>query len=234
MKRVLMYFLKSLVSPLSLFIVWVYGLKPFSILSDIFKWEIKAAKPEIIKGGIDVAVLLFLINLLGKLLLYLRELIYKYTPSVKISIINPKDPDKSNFILCEPGGELNSIKAQVEIDYKNTFGKFISTFGKEQYLEFYWNYEWVSINFNSIVKGENIKDGVWKCKVANTLPKNQFDTSLDIPMYISIDHDQVKKGYITSNLILCTKVKDNHLFLSWLSRKFIFYEVTPLTIKLSI
>jgi hypothetical protein len=232
MRKFLVSLIDLLTAPLSLFLVWVYGFKPFSYLYNKYNLNPGTAIPDTIQSGIDVAVSLFLLKVIGKFLNLVNDNIKRYRPTLLINIINPRDPEHSSIINCDVGGSLKRVNVCIEVDYKNKIGRFLATFGLEHVIELYWLDSLLTLQINSSFTGE-FSEGYWKYNLSKFLSQEQYDTKVEIPVYLTVNHGEIKKSYITPK----TKIAARNQILggcaTFLSNLFTNKNFTCLTIKIN-
>lgn len=242
LSSVISYIWSKSVTIIALFSVWIFKFDPYSYINNIFHFDIEATNQETVKGAINLAILIFVYDICGKLISLtgtkLLEIVgLKNKVEVSIKISDPTDPDDCEKIKYTFGSTLKKVELHAKIDYKRNFLKKVVTWGREHFIEIHWNEQWLTLEIDED-KAKDLngikENGVWKFGISNMLTIEQLDTIFRMPIYFTVNrNDTIRKGYINAKLTTNHKRKINRSLCSITTALIMDKEIKSLEIILT-
>ncbi|SFA75402.1 hypothetical protein SAMN05216312_101294 [Cohnella sp. OV330] len=135
MIKTIKFLLSVLITPLALFFVWVLNFHPYSLLAKHFHWTIHSKNPETVEAAINVAVIVALLNIFGKIWSK-----FKRPVKVLLKVSDPLNKIGKNEIMYNANtGSLKKLVLKIDIDYKNNFWRIVTAARVSHLIVLHWN-----------------------------------------------------------------------------------------------
>ncbi|AUS27049.1 hypothetical protein MMB75_05505 [Paenibacillus sp. P2(2022)] len=205
-------------TPVSLLLLLIFNIRPFKKILEITGWTLNATNVETTTAAIDLAILVLLYNILGKVFSK-----FKKPVSIKFSIEDPKDPEGDLTVKYDSSTGLKKMKIKVSVDYKNNFLKFLSRLGSEHYIEVHWN-NWFTFEIDEEISnsiGGATSVNKWSAPIS--LGNYDYQAKFDIPFYFTINNTLRRNGSIVPELRFHSNFVLNYVMIlltyMWIDKK---------------